>query len=301
MREIVGTSRFPGIAMAAAVVINVTRGLSGLPDNILLEGLKALKAGLSEAEYPEVIIVCDLLFVGSSVKLPGIKIIGFAVEGEDDPMFPLGVPCVSGVKGLLSQAQDEMIVIVDGNRGTVVIDPDVTTVVRYQQLLDPMPEERVFLESTHLPAITQDGRQITVAAVVRSIAEAVEAINEGADELYVWLDDVIAAEQKDGVHTFVDPRIDIMNMLVALAAGKQLSVRIIEPDDNLTKLAEQHGAWIHTVVEDISIDQIIMSENEIRYAVNEGTSRVIVFPDDVASTKNLIRELPGDGLEDSSE
>jgi len=195
MREFHGTPKVPGVAIAVAVVVDVQGGLSGVPESIMRQGLKSLKMGLMPEDYPEVIIVCDLLSIGSSIRIPGIRTIGIAAQENDEPAMPLSVPCVAGINGLLLSMDDgEQIVIVDGNEGVVYIEPDAQTVIRYQTSISQQPIERVFLESGHLPARTRDGRLVTVSAVASSIKDVETAISQGADSIVVMFSELVENE-----------------------------------------------------------------------------------------------------------
>jgi hypothetical protein len=280
--------------MALSVVVDTSGGLSGLPENVIRQGLKALKMELAEADQPEVIVVCDLLAVGSAVRIPGVRTIGIAAQGDDQPILPLSVPCVAGAANLLRSAASEQIVIVDGNDGVVILDPDVRTVVRYQNALAPQPAGRVFLESAHIPAHTQDGRLVSVAGLVSSIAEAELAIGQGADSLVVRLAQLVDEETKAGRADLADPHVEMLQTLLALAAGKPLLIVLVDPEERLVELADRFAAPGQVRFIDAADEPEALSEPGIRAAVSSGSDRVTVPADAVADTKDLIRSLPGE-------
>jgi len=291
------------VAMAVAVAVDVQRGLAGLPEQVIRQGLKGMKMGLAEAEQPEVIVACDLLGFGSAVRIPGVRTAGIAAQGDDQPALPLAVPCVAGVADLLCSLGSEEIAIVDGDEGVVHLDPDARTVIRYQSALAPKPAGRVFLESAHIPARTQDGRVVTVAGVVSSIAEAELAISQGADALVVRFAKLVGAEIEAARANLVDPEAELFLTLLALSGGKPLLIALVEPDPRLADLADRFAARGQVSFVDPADEPEPLSEAEVRDMVCSGSDRVTVSADAVGRTKGLIRILPEgemDGTDDAA-
>jgi len=296
MQVLQGISRCPGVAMAVAVVVDVQGGTSALPDRVLRQGLNAVKMGLAEADQPEVVVACDLLAVGAAVRIPGIRTAGIVAQADDQAALPLSVPCVAGVGDLLRSIGSEDIVIVDGDEGMVYLDPDVRTLIRYQNALEPKSAERVFLESAHIPARTRDGRIVTVAGVVMSIAEAETAIAQGADALVVHFSEFVEGEVKAGRASFEDPEVELFEMLLALAGGKQLWIVLARPDERLLGLARRFGADSSIGFVSEAEEPRVLTEDEVRTAVCSGAEVVTVPADAVALTKNLVRSLPDEEM-----
>ena len=94
----------------------------------------------------------------------------------------LGLPLVLRAGEALVDLPDGTEVIVDGAAGTVVIEPDQETVSRVQREID---DERATAEALRAaaqePVRLADGRLVTVAANVGSVADARKAVECGAD------------------------------------------------------------------------------------------------------------------------
>lgn len=292
MQELYGTARVPGVAMAVPVVVGVTDGLSGVPSSVLRSGLKALKQGLADADLPEVIVVCDLLSIGAVIRIPGVRVIGIAAQGSDEPSLPITVPCVTGISDLLMQFRGAQVMIVDGTNGMVIADPDVASVVRYQSMTDPAPTERVFLEGAHLAACTQDGRAINVAALVSSIEEIEFAISEGADSLIVRFFELTKDVIERDSAGYQDPAVEAMETLLVMAAGKPVVVVGTAQNEDLFVVANRFGGGHVTFASDCEQPEA-MSDEEMCSAVISGSQQVVVSPQAVGQAKNLIRTLPG--------
>ncbi|MEN6521235.1 MAG: hypothetical protein ABFD46_08820 [Armatimonadota bacterium] len=293
MRELHGTPRIQGVAIAMATVVDIQSGLSGVPENIMRQGLKSLKMGLKPDDYPEAIIICDLLSIGSAVRIPGIRTAGIVSETDDQPGLPIAVPCVSGVGGLLQSLDCEQLVIIDGDEGVVYIDPNAETVIRYQNNQASQQMSRVFLESAHLPARTQNGRVVLVSAVVSSIQDAEIAISQGADSLVVLFSRMVDEETRSHHSELSDPDVELFETLLALSAGKPMKVHLDNPDIRIVRLSEQFATAEHIEFSEED-EQAILSEKEVVDAVdNSGAEYVVVAASDVAKTKDMIRTLSG--------
>ena len=110
---------------------------------------------------------------------------GLAAQSPAPLLPPPALPAVLGVgEMLLRVAEEDDIVIIDGDRGRVYIAPDAGTVARYQAPLTI--SRRFFLEGAHLPARTaSDNRVVTVLCAAWSLAQAEDAMAQGADGLVV--------------------------------------------------------------------------------------------------------------------
>ncbi len=152
---------------------------------MLEAGLAALKNMAPSSDFPEAIIACDSIVLGSAIRIPGVNAVGFAAESDADvPGLAIDVPCVIGVRELLSSVSEGDILIVDGYRGLVHIDPDPATLIHYQQAEEHHRlREKVFIASEHIPARTASGDVVYVYATLTTEAELDVALDAGADGL----------------------------------------------------------------------------------------------------------------------
>ncbi|HSG24509.1 MAG TPA: phosphoenolpyruvate--protein phosphotransferase [Anaerolineales bacterium] len=91
----------------------------------------------------------------------------------------LGIPAIVGA-GQLPDSTSSL--ILDGDNGQLIIDPDEETLSEYQQrqqLLDKkLDDER---QSSKKPAVTLDGKQVEVVANIGNLEDARNAIDHGAE------------------------------------------------------------------------------------------------------------------------
>ncbi|HOM70861.1 MAG TPA: hypothetical protein PLP86_01300 [Armatimonadota bacterium] len=292
MIELQGIPKTPGIVIATIIPIDVSNGLSGVPQSVLSRGLKALKMGLIEADWTEVVIACDLLAVGSAIRIPGVRTVGIAAQGNDEPALPLTIPCVTGISNLMQSVQGEQIAILDANQGTVYIDPDVQTFVRYQSETSTQSSNRIFLESAHIPAKTLDGRVVLVMALAASVDEVETAINQGADALIVQFDDFASIEAMHNRADLLNLHVEAFQMLLALSAGKKLYLILDNLDEGLLSFIHKYAASEQVSFLSSSEKPKVLDDTTVRKEVVSGANCVVVTAESVARVKEIIRTLP---------
>jgi len=93
-----------------------------------------------------------------------------------------GIPAVVGVGPALLDTADGTPLVLDGDAGTVTVDPDPAALAAAERRQDE--ERRVAAERREravAPARTRDGRRIEVAANLGAVAETADAVAEGAE------------------------------------------------------------------------------------------------------------------------
>lgn len=77
----------------------------------------------------------------------------------------LEIPAVVGIDNMTSLVEDEGWIIIDGNSGEVILNPQREQIIHYQKRQkDLFSQEKALLKTAHLPSITTDGFQIKLAA-----------------------------------------------------------------------------------------------------------------------------------------
>jgi phosphoenolpyruvate-protein phosphotransferase len=137
-------------------------------------------------ERPSVLIADDL-GPAEVVRLdPGI-VLGIALSAGGATSHAaivaraLGVPLVVGAgDGLLAVADGQQ-VLVDGDRGRVVVDPDPEETAEARRRIGAAEEERRRAADDRGPATTADGRRLLLHCNAASEAEVVAGLEAGAD------------------------------------------------------------------------------------------------------------------------
>jgi phosphotransferase system enzyme I (PtsI) len=92
----------------------------------------------------------------------------------------LGIPAVVGVQNASEQASDGTPVIVDGDTGLVILNPDEPTLKRYQRALEQQLLFRLSLNQlAELPAVTKDGVEIELLGNIEFPEEVPMVLSAG--------------------------------------------------------------------------------------------------------------------------
>jgi phosphoenolpyruvate-protein phosphotransferase len=94
----------------------------------------------------------------------------------------LGIPAVVGVGNELLKVLQGAPVIVDGDRGEVIVDPDDLSIrVYHSRQQKAIEESKTEREAAKLPAITKDQHQVKVVANIGGVEDATTALSYGAE------------------------------------------------------------------------------------------------------------------------
>jgi len=147
---------------------------------------------LSEIKH-DVIILADDLTPSDTVHFNRRPIVGFATEtgGRTSHVSiiakSLFMPAVIGVPRLTKIVDNDETVIVDGYEGIVLVNPTDAMVQEYRSRVTRHEEsEKKLLENRLLPAVTKDGRQVTLQANLELMEELDDAIKFGAEGIGLY-------------------------------------------------------------------------------------------------------------------
>jgi phosphotransferase system enzyme I (PtsI) len=93
----------------------------------------------------------------------------------------LELPAVVGLETISGGVVGGETVIIDGNRGIVIVAPDERTLARYRRLQKELEvQEALVFRDRNLPAVTRDGREIRVLANIEFPEEIASVLAHGA-------------------------------------------------------------------------------------------------------------------------
>jgi phosphoenolpyruvate-protein phosphotransferase (PTS system enzyme I) len=139
----------------------------------------------------------------------------------------LGIPAVVGLGNLTEFAEDDTDVIIDGDRGEVILAPDAATIERYQEYIELRKTEQFSLaELAKLPSVTTDGTPITLLGNIEFPEEIPGVIAAGGSGVglyrteFLWLASDKEPTEQDHYEAY--------KKAVELSAGRPLTIRTMD-------------------------------------------------------------------------
>ena len=148
----------------------------------------------SLAEINErVIIVAHDLSPADTTEMNIGKVMGFVTNVGGPTSHTaimaqaLEIPAVVGLESVTHQVQDGVLLIVDGNTGEVIVEPEDDLIILYQERQLELERYRSSIKRiSHLPAETVDGHRIAVQANLELLEEVVPARDHGAEGIGLY-------------------------------------------------------------------------------------------------------------------
>ena len=113
---------------------------------------------------------------------PGLRLAGLISEQEMPEGLTLATPTVSGVAEARERIAEGVLLLLDAQRGRVLVEPDAEAVAAAQA---GVHRARFRVGAAHVPARTQGGRQVAVWAIAKERADIDTALFDGADGLFI--------------------------------------------------------------------------------------------------------------------
>ena len=152
----------------------------------------------------EVIVVAHSLSPCDIVEINVTNVLGILTDvgGQTSHMAimseALEIPVVVGLERATDMILDGDLLIVDGNTGDVIINPDPDTIVSYEDKKKRYNSYRSAIDKVrHLPAETLDGYKITIRANIEFLAEAKAAIEHGAEGIGLYRTEYLYMIKRD--------------------------------------------------------------------------------------------------------
>jgi phosphotransferase system enzyme I (PtsI) len=147
---------------------------------------------LSKLDAP-VLVLAHNLTPSETANLDTNFVLGFVTEiggpGSHTAIVAaaLEIPAVVGIGSMLDQVASGDTVIIDGDKGLVIVQPDETTIARYRIEREQLRNQATRLEAlSGKPAETQDGVRIELLANIEFPHEVEHCIARGADGIGLY-------------------------------------------------------------------------------------------------------------------
>jgi len=152
----------------------------------------------------EVVLVAHDLAPSETAALDTDKITGIAIDGGGPTGHTaiiaraLGIPAVVGIGTLTAAASGGSMIIIDGTRGVVIVEPDEETIESYSQRRTQVLEaDQILLRETRdLPTETTDGKRIRLLANIEFPREIPHVIEYGAEGIGLYRTEFLVLTRK---------------------------------------------------------------------------------------------------------
>lgn len=181
-----------------------------------------------------VLVLAHNLTPSETANMSREFVLGFATEAGGPTSHTaimagaLAIPAVVGVGEFLSDVSGGEVVIIDGNQGQVIIDPDEATLSTYR---DSEKKLRTFLERLgglrELAAETQDGCHIQVLGNIEFPEEVEQCTERGAEGIGLYRTEFLYLGKEDGVPT-EDDHYAAYARVVGAFEGRPVVIRTLD-------------------------------------------------------------------------
>ncbi len=136
----------------------------------------------------DVVVVCHDLLPSDTIGMKRERVKGIAMNagGKTSHTAILArafqIPAVLGLSDITNYARSGEKIILDGDNGVVILDPDEKTLSEYNELLDEWHQhEKVINLQNKLPCVTEDGKRVYLYANIEVPEEVDSVIEHHAD------------------------------------------------------------------------------------------------------------------------
>jgi len=181
-----------------------------------------------------VIIIAHDLTPSQTVEFEKERVVGFATDAGGKTSHvailarAMSIPAVVGLGTITADVSGGDMVIIDGNTGAVIINPDEDTLRKYRQLARSIEifEMELAVELHDLPAETTDGYRVSIFANIEFPEEIPKAVEMGAEGVGLYRTEYLYV-QKGRIPTEKE-HFEAYYQAVRQLGGRPLTVRTLD-------------------------------------------------------------------------
>ena len=170
------------------------------------------------------ILVADDLAPSQTARLDRDRVVGFATEQGSATAHTailaraLGLPAVVGISGVLQAVSEGQLVLLDGDQGTLLLDPSSDAIV---EVAPPLG-----LAADPEPAVTRDGRRLEIACNAAGVDDARRAAAAGADGIGLLRSEFLFMD-RDTLPSEME-QVTMLDQVVAALGGRPVILRTLD-------------------------------------------------------------------------
>lgn len=134
------------------------------------------------------ILVAEELSPSDTARLDPSRVQGFCTVGGGATSHvailaqALNIPAVAGIEPRVLELDNTSMVVLDGSKGHLRINPDGAEIQRIESLREKLAvKQQADLAAAHLPSVTSDGHSVEVVANIGSVEEARRSVELGGE------------------------------------------------------------------------------------------------------------------------
>ncbi|MCP5514038.1 MAG: phosphoenolpyruvate--protein phosphotransferase [Spirochaetales bacterium] len=187
---------------------------------------------LSELDSPYIIAAHDLL-PSDAITMDKKNIKGIILDAGGRTSHTaiiarsFEIPAVVGLSTITRKVRTGVDVIVDGDSGIVVVDPDDAAILLYADKLERKVETtRQLRPYVKKEAVTDDGQKIIMKANIELPEEIESVIDHGADGIGLFRSEFLLLQSE--LHTSEDKQCEIYKSLLDKMEGRPVTIRTLD-------------------------------------------------------------------------
>jgi phosphotransferase system enzyme I (PtsI) len=192
LKQVVSNLKSVFLSMADSYLRERASDIVHVSDSIMRNLVGAESEKIADIDKRVILVAHDLSPADTS-QINLEKIMGFITDRGGKASHTgivaqaLEIPAVVGLEHATSQIKSEDLIIVDGNNGTVIVNPSEKSLVEYEERKIQYEEYRaVITQESHLRAETTDGIQLEVMGNIELPEEVVAVRNYGGDGIGLY-------------------------------------------------------------------------------------------------------------------
>jgi len=270
----------------------------------VIRNLLGYKDSLELAQ--KAVVIAENLTPSDTARMDIKKVLGFATEvgGATSHTAIIareyGIPAVVGVGNVTEKVKPGELVIVDGNNGLVIVNPDQKTVNRYVKISGEIKQRFEELKKfAFLPAVTADGHRIEVAANIGNLNEVKLALTYGAEGIgllrteFLYLDRTTPPNEEE--------QFKVYSQIAQSLGEKPVIIRTLDVGGDkplpYLKMSKELNPFLGWRGIRISIEELDIFKEQLRAILRASVygNLKIMFPmistlEEVKTAKNILNE-----------
>ena len=180
-----------------------------------------------------VIILADDLAPSETVQLEKDKVLSFVtVHGSVNSHTAIlartmGIPALVSTEMELTQDLDGKLAVVDGNHGTIYVDPDAETMEKMKTLKKEEEEKKELLQTfKNKESITLDGKRVLTYANIGNVKDLALVLQNGAEGIGLFRSEFLYLESE--TYQTEEEQFEVYKKVAETMAGKRVIIRTLD-------------------------------------------------------------------------